>query len=226
MTKKLYAAFLPLLAVTAFTVMPAVAQAAPHWYSCESKAGGKFKDAFCKEAASSGTFEWAKIKEGESVTVKTKNAIEINGQGFSMTCEAKGKEKIENPVGGGAGVNSISELLFMECMTSTGDCLEPAFTFLHNEKKLSATNTLPATLIEKGGIRDEIREIEWELHCGGALVVLGKKNSLTPKVGSSVMEFGEGSGALEGTGGGKWTIAGNINLEGPIGGKGITAKNP
>ena len=87
MSKKFYAAFLPLLAMTAFTVMPAMAQATlPHWYSCIKQTGGKFKNNICTEGASSGTFEWAKIKEGEPVTIKVKGVIELFCLGLIRTC--------------------------------------------------------------------------------------------------------------------------------------------
>ncbi len=35
MTRKVYSAIVPLLAMVAFAVMPVAAQAAPHWYICK-----------------------------------------------------------------------------------------------------------------------------------------------------------------------------------------------
>ena len=234
MSKKLYVAFLPLLAVTAFTVMPAMAQAAPHWYSCVKQTGGKFKNSTCTEAAPSGTFEWAKTAESTPITVKASGTLELRSLGLIRTCFVKSKGKIENPAGGGAGVNSITELEFGECRSDNEEvCREPTtFTVLHNEKKLSATNSLPATLINgeengKNVVRgDEIREIELQAFCDGVFSGLFQHGSLTPKIGSNLAEFGKGSGELEGTGGGKLTFSGNLHLEGPAEDKGITAKGP
>jgi hypothetical protein len=230
MTKKLYVAFLPLLAMAAFTIMPAMAQAAPHWYSCESKTGGKFKNSTCTEAASSGTYEWVKTAESTPITVKVSGGLEVYSLGLIRFCSVKSREKIENPAGGGAGVSSITELEFSECKSSNESvCGEPlTFTVLHNEKNLSATNSLPATLTEKEGmVRDEIREIELQAFCHGAFSGLFKNGTLTPEIGHNFAEFkGESSGRLEGTGGGLLTFHGVLNLEGSAGHKGITAKSP
>jgi len=43
MSKRFYAAFVPLLAVAAFAAMPATSQAAFHWYACLKHAGDRRK---------------------------------------------------------------------------------------------------------------------------------------------------------------------------------------
>ena len=58
MSKKLYAAFLPLFAVAAFAVLPAAAQAqVPHWYSCQAKAGGTYENSVCTKTGAGKLFE-------------------------------------------------------------------------------------------------------------------------------------------------------------------------
>jgi hypothetical protein len=96
MFKKIFIGLAPLLAIAAFAVMPAAAQAVTqHWYV-------------------SGT----KATEGEQIPVVW-FGNEINlGQtsGFGeVNCRTIGGGTIENPVGGGAGVGSMNALTFYEC---------------------------------------------------------------------------------------------------------------
>jgi hypothetical protein len=228
MSKKMYAVFAPLIATMVFVIMPAIAQAAPHWYGCEASASGAFKDAFCSKAAPPAAFEWRRVPEGKSGQVPTKGVLGLNFSGVVLGCKVAGKGKIENPAGGASGIDSLSELIFSECTSSnTSLCSVPTVIVLHGGKKLGATNPLPSMLVEVAGvIRDEIRETELEIRCNGVLVALYNKGVLTPKVGSSVLEFGPGSGGLESTSGAKVTFDGILELEGPASAKGITAKNP
>jgi hypothetical protein len=75
MNRKLYAAFLPLAAVVAFALVPAAAQAAPHWYKCEhfTAATHNRKDNQCSETTTTGNFETFghHIKSGETNFRKT-----------------------------------------------------------------------------------------------------------------------------------------------------------
>jgi hypothetical protein len=233
MSKKLYAAFVPLFAVAAFAVLPAVAQAQPHWYSCE-KGHKEFKDAFCKEGSSAGPFGWVRIPVGNPVNFTLEGAPTITYHilGGEFTCSDKGKGTIENPVGGGAGTDSITEFVNTECAPSvppcrTGDTVE--ITFSRGGKPLSATNKWPSTLLAGPPIRDQISEIELKIECNEA----GTKTlwnvyagTLTPKVGSSTLEFDLGSGALKDREGHAFTWTGSLDLEGPAGDRGITAKTP
>ena len=72
MSKKLYAAFVPLLAVVAFVALPAAAQAAPQWYLCEKVAegAGKYKTNKC-EILEKGNYEWKKIGNLSSAVLAT-----------------------------------------------------------------------------------------------------------------------------------------------------------
>jgi hypothetical protein len=230
MSKKLYAAILPLLAVAASVTMPAVAQAAPHWYTCDSSASGKFSEAFCNKAASPGSFEWTRLSEGASAKVYIGGTLAISELGDMTTCAVKGKEQIENPVGGGSGVATITEWVFSGC-ESASECGSVNFAVLHAGKKLSATNGIPAKLIEveenaKKITKYEISGMEMEVRCEGAFVSLANKGALTPTIGSSTEEFGSESGLLETTGGWRYEFRGALSLEGPSGKLGITVKNP
>ncbi len=226
MSTKLYTAFLPLLAVAAFAVLPAVAQAqVPHWYSCEKRLGtGEFRDPICTKAAPPKEFEWIRLVESVPVVVKTKGTLELAG----ITCKVNDGGVAENPLGGGAGVNIVTKVVNTECK---GKCPNPEVTALHGGAPLSLINAWPSVLEEKvaGEIRDNISGIELVVLCevsGKKEVVDVFSGSLTPKVGSSVLEFGAGSGELEDPAKNKARVVGNDEIEGPAGDVGITAKTP
>jgi hypothetical protein len=218
MSKKLYAAFLPALAVAAFVAMPAAAQAQfPHWYSNN-----------------------VKIKVGtkevpNDVQVTTKGTLTLNALERGIECKVKDKGSIWNPAGGAAGEDEITEFLNSECKIAKGVAICAA-----GETLEVVAGNLPwySKLVEIAGvIRDEIfaevegvkKGIEVKIECNKA----GTKKvedtftgTLTPKIGTSVAEFGAGSGELEDAAHNKATVTGNDTLEGPAGDESITAKTP
>ncbi len=241
MSKKLYTAFLPLLAVAAFAVLPAAAQAAvPHWYSCEKSATGKFRNSTCTLAAPPAAFEWKIIPESVPVVVKTTSSptLTLHALGNEVTCTVLDYGVIENPPGGGAGIDLATEFVNSLCTATNekaiteGGCPKPEILVHHGGAALSLTNGLPSELEEVAGvIRDKITGTEVVVLCENAkkekeAVDVFNKGALTPKVGSSVLEFGAGSGELEDAATNKATVTGNDDVEGPAGDVGITAKTP
>ena len=83
MNKRVLASLAPLLAIMALTVVPAAAQAEPHWYL-------------------SGNI----LAEGKKMTVKTngKLVFSIPGTTIRVSCTVTDAEVLLNPKGGGAGV--------------------------------------------------------------------------------------------------------------------------
>jgi hypothetical protein len=215
MSKKLYAAFLPLFAVAAFAVMPAVAQAQPHWYS-----------------------NGVRIKLSTPVTVTTKGTLVLHAFGLTITCTVKDKGTIENPDNGTAGVDSITEFVNSACKSSNETEPPPKGC---PAPEIGALGLPWKTLLLPGPpIRDEITGIKIEVKCSGAKVdeFFG---TLTPKIvnGSPVTtckeatdSFAEfdtpGSGFLSdaATPPNKATVTGNDFIEGPAGDRCITVKNP
>src|ERR1017187_8873682 len=112
MSKKLYAALLPLLAVSAFAMAPAVAQAEPHWYSCHEVAAGtgKYTDPGCTKKVA-GNFELTRLPFTSaktpfiiSGTVSLKNAstgelgpCRVSGAGnvWNVNLANSGKDEVE-----------------------------------------------------------------------------------------------------------------------------------
>jgi hypothetical protein len=215
--KKLYAAFVSLLAVAAFAVLPAVAQAQPHWYS-----------------------NGVRIAGSKKVTVTTKGALDWQLLGAELTCKVKDKGTIENSAPGGAtgpaGIDSITEWVTTECVAVPAVCAAGE-TLEINPGKLPW-----ATLLLAGPpIRDEIKgmEIRFECNKAGVKTVIDVfTGNLTPKfvngapvttckeATDSFLEFDEpGSGFLTDPGGNKVVPSGNDFVEGPAGDRCITAKN-
>jgi hypothetical protein len=224
MSKKLYAAFLPLLAVAAFAVMPAVAQAQPHWYS-----NGKL------------------IKAGTNVAVTTHSTpagLSLKALGVDIVCTVKDKGTIKNPVGGGAGEDSITEFVNTECKPSVPPCEtgeKVGLTASRGGNPLSAANEWPSTLLAGPPIRDQIREIEINVVCSTKGVIDTFTGNLTPEMvngttGSlkgceagtdTVANFDEpGSGFLLDPALNKGFPDGKDCIWGPAGDEVITVKNP
>jgi len=229
MSKKLYTAFVPLFAVAAFAVMPAVAQAQPHWYR-------------------NGTI----IKAGKTVKVTTHSVLpglDFKALGVTITCKVvTDKGTVTNPTSGGAGYDNITNFVNKECTATpaspckTGETLE--LTALKGEEPLTAENEWPSTLLAGPPIRDEIREIEIWIECNkaGTKTVLDTfTGTLTPKIVNgttgteagcaagtdTVAEFDEpGSGFLLDPAGNKGFPSGKDCFWGSVAGEVITVKNP
>jgi hypothetical protein len=232
MSKKLYGALLPILAVTAFAMAPAVAQAQlPHWYSCEASSKGKFENTKCTKAAPPEDFEWVRIKAGtkekpNDVQVTTKGTLVLHAPGVEITCTVKDAGSIWNPAGGGAGEDEITEFTNSGCKAVPAAACE--------EAEILALN-LPwySRLLVGPPIRDEIyaevegvkKGIEIEVRCKKAKLDVFA-GILTPEVTANAVVFGMGSGELEDAAKNKATVTGTDELEGPAGDRGITAKTP
>jgi hypothetical protein len=162
------------------------------------------------------------IKEGtpESVTTTATLTLHALGGALTVTCKVKDTETIENPVGGGAGVDKVTLFKIAGCKGAGGGC---------TKFEVKANPPWSTKLLTGPPIRDEIAGVELTIVCkkpaGKVLDVL--TGSLTPEVGNSVLEFGAGSGELkESAGAGKATVTGTDKLKGPKNDTIITAKTP
>ncbi len=174
MNKKLCVGCAPLLAVVAFALMPAVAQAVPYWYS-----------------------DGIEIPQGEEVHVTTSGRLSftvVDGKvKISKTqCILKDKETIVNPLGGGAGTDELEEFELSACVLKarTPICPSP------NKIEIVAVN-LPwmTELVAGSPIIDEIKDIDLETKCSGS--ALGTfTGALTPKLVKHTLKFGKGYGNL------------------------------
>ena len=218
MSRKLYAALLPLFAVAAFAVLPAVAQAQPHWYS-----NGKI------------------IKAGTKVAVTTHSSpggLDFKAVGETITCTVKDKGTITNPTGGGAGVDEITEFENTKCVAEPSSCAA-------GETETLTAGNLPWPSVLSGPpggpFKDTISKIEIKVECSTKGVIDTFTGQLTPTIvngttGSltgcekgtdTVANFDAlGTGSLTDPLGNPGVPSGKDCIWGPAGDEVITVKNP
>jgi 6-phosphogluconolactonase (cycloisomerase 2 family) len=175
---------------------------APHWYS-----------------------EGTRLKPGQSELVATKGLVTIHLAGeVEITCKVKDSESIENPVGGGAGIDQMLAFSLRGCKVKGTICKA-------GEKIEVNAGGLPwATELQAGPpITDAISGMELKIECFNKKTKVKTvfdvlSGTLTPTVGNSVLEFGLSSGVLAGTPPGY--LSGNDSMKGPPKDKVITAHTP
>lgn len=203
MNKKLFASLAPLLAVTAFAVVPAAAQAEPHWYKGTTLIGSS------------------------PITIATSGNLTLNTLGASIKCKVTDAEEIWNPVGGGAGQDSVTAFMLTGCKNKVASASCPKGPITITAEGLPWPSRLFSTPPPASVIRDEITKIRLNVGCAGSAGTVGDvfEGSLTPEVGNGTLIFGPGSGSLLDSGSNPLTISGVDKLKGPPKGK-ITAKDP
>jgi hypothetical protein len=211
MTKKLYAALLPLFAVAAFAVMPAVAQAAPHFYKCEAKAGGKYHDADCTEKVA-GNFELTRLPFTSAKTqVITWGKLTLtNATLGKVTCKKIDAGNVWNTTEAAVGKDNIEVFVLYECTAAA--CPSPGV--------LTVTAAgLPwlTELVAGTPIRDKTTGISVTIKCTEPAVEAVFTGELTPEFvndSPSYTEFGPGSGHLTSSVFGEGTITGKDKIMG------------
>ena len=164
MSKKLYGALLPVLAVVAFAIVPAASQAAGfHWYRCkhEATATHKFSDSECqKEVAGTGSWEWSRLPFSETKTQAiTFGKLKLTASnGLVIECKVLDAGNIWNPVGEGPGKDNIEVFINYECKAvPETTCATVSVT----------AKGLPWTTELAAGPVDKIKAIEILVNCAG-----------------------------------------------------------
>ena len=152
MSKKLLTGLAPLVAIAAFVVMPAVAQAEPHFYKNNSLAAASEKIP---------VFSWGKL------TLEPEPQIAA-----STTCENIAGGYVENPSGGGAGIGATLRFATYNCTNAecpageieiAGKKFEKEFEVVSVPQKFPWPSVL--TEAEAGIIRTESKGVQVELAC-------------------------------------------------------------
>jgi hypothetical protein len=191
-----------LVALVAVAITPSVAQAVePHWL-------------------------WAKpaevIPEGLAVPVETSGPMNFNITGpkkekiAKLQCKVVDKDIIENPVGGGAGVDEMTSFEFTGCVTK-GACSTGAPYMLIPTGLPWSSKLVAGTPIKNGLF------MEFTLACGGAVVSTFKGMVFPTIKGFGGMMFNTSTGTLTDGSGNTMTITGKDNLKGPPGKEKISA---
>ena len=196
---------------------------------------GKFENNICTKEGGKKEFEWVKLKAGtkevpNDVQVTTKGTLILTALEREIECTVKDAGSIWNPAGGGAGEDEITEFTNTNCKVIKGSAICTVAT----ELEVLAVNLPWYTILENiGGVIERqnlrgiggVKGIEIAIDCNKTVedVFTGM---LTPKIGVNVAEFGAGSGELEDAAKHKATVAGKDEIEGPVGKRGVTAKEP
>ncbi|HEY0516548.1 MAG TPA: hypothetical protein VGD00_05465 [Solirubrobacteraceae bacterium] len=191
-----------LLALAAIAVMPQVAQAVePHWL-------------------------WAKpaevIPEGTVVPVETFGGLTFVIKGpkkekiAKIQCKLVDRDLIENPVGGGAGVDEMITFEFTSCSFG-GACTTGAPYSLQPAGLPWSSKLLAGSPIKNGLF------MEFNLTCGGAILSTFKGMEFPTIKGFGGMKFAPATGTLTDGFGNTMMIAGKDNMKGPPGKEKISA---
>jgi len=228
MSRKIYAALLPVLAVAAFAAIPATSQAAVHWFKCEHSAAKthKWTDSSCSvaNAKTEGEYERVELpleKEGKvtKIRVKTFGVLTLSVGTVHVTCFVDDHGKVWNKT---AATNGLDEVQFFENYECESTSCPSGVT-------ITAEGLPWATELGAGPI-DTIKGIQIKLVCTGVLTETFT-GELSPKFvngtqangGGSFAQFEAGSGTLTGSGGNKATAEGRDYVFGVVNGEVILA---
>jgi hypothetical protein len=228
MSKRFYAAFVPLLAVVAFAAMPATSQAAFHWYKCEhfATANHKFSDSECQKAVvNTGNWEWVRLPFNSAKTqIITFGKLTLTASnGIVITCKVIDAGNIWNVTEPTAGQDNIEVFVNYEC--ASAQCATVSVT----AQDLPWETELAAGPIDDIG--NVAKPVEVTVNCAGTILTF--KGQLAPKVVNSTEteptfgEFTATTGTLEEpTTKLKATVEGKDRILGWEHGEDIQVRNP
>lgn len=159
------------------------------------------------------------LKEGERVAVSTAGALSSTVNGSLIKCALKDQETLENPVGGGAGVDEMTAFTLSPCRAY------PALCPRRSIFSVIAGNLPWQTLLGAEPdltIRDLIGVIALSVYCDNTLLDTFT-GILAPKMNNGTLEFTAGSGVLEDPFGTQFPVSGKDKLTGPAGRPYVTA---
>ncbi len=200
MNRKAFASLAPMLALAVFVVVPAAAQAAPHWYKKNVLLGSA------------------------PVTVATSGALTLSALGTVIKCKVSDSEEIWNPASGGPGEDLVGAFTLSKCKVKAASPVCPKGAAEVLASGLSWPSRLLSTPPPGPVIRDEIAGVRLTIVCSTGV---GDEfvGSLTPEVGNGVLIFGgPGGGTLFDGASNPMTVSGKDKLIAPPGK--VTAKDP
>jgi hypothetical protein len=175
MRRKLLVRLAPVAVVAIFVAAPAAAQAEPHWYIGS-----------------------VRIPEGKKVTLKTGGTLTFTEtfSGTAVTCSVVDAEVVYNPVGGGAGLDSMKAFKVTHC--APPPC--PSKNGVVRPLVVTALN-LPwaSKLVGVSPIADEFTGVELKFQCKGSSVFQTYSGTLSPWVGLGQLEFNSPTTGMLGT---------------------------
>jgi hypothetical protein len=203
MSRKSIAGLVPLLALIAFAVVPAAAQAAPHWYKKNVLVGPA------------------------PVAATTTGALTLNALGAEIKCKVNDKEEIWNPASGGPGEDVMTGFALIGCKNKIATPACPKGMIAVTAENLSWRTLLVTTPPPGSVIRDYIFGVRLNVGCSNSAGALGDifEGTLTPEVGNGTLIFGgSGGGTLLDSFSNPLTVSGIDKVKAPPGK--VTAKDP
>ena len=203
MSRKSLACLMPLLAVIAFVVVPAAAQAAPHWYKKNVQVGAGH------------------------VTAATTGTLTIEALGAKIKCKVNDKEEIWNPASGGSGEDVMTGFALVKCKNTVASPGCPTGPLPVTAENLPWRTLLVTVTTTPVTIRDEIFGVRLNVGCANSAGTTGDvfEGTLSPQVGNGDLIFGgPGGGTLFDPSLNPLTVTGKDNFKAPPGK--ITAKDP
>ncbi|HTR88905.1 MAG TPA: hypothetical protein VMG62_02200 [Solirubrobacteraceae bacterium] len=202
MSRRSTAGLVPLLATIALAVVPAVAQAVPHWYKKNVLVGSA------------------------PVATTTVGALTLNALGAEIKCKVNDKEEIWNPASGGPGEDVMTGFALIGCKNkvATAACPKGAISVISENLPW---RTLLVTISPPNVIRDYIFGVRLNVGCSNSAGALGDvfEGTLTPEVGNGTLIFGgPGGGTLLDSFSNPLTVAGIDKFKAPPGK--VTANDP
>jgi hypothetical protein len=166
MLKKLTVGFAPALLVVAAMSLPAIAQAAPHWYQ-----------------------NGVPIPQGKPKVVKTTGTLTFTetSSGTVVKCTVADAEVLLNPVGGAAGTDLMKAFKVSNCAP---DPCPLSTSGVPRALVVKALNLpWPSELIEVPPIADSFTGVELKFSCKGSSTFKIYSGTLSPWVGLGFLEF-------------------------------------
>jgi hypothetical protein len=235
MSKKLYAAFVPLLAVVAFVAMPAAAQAAPHWYICkhETAATHEYTDSACSvKLTGKGEYERLRLPFTSAKTrVKTFGVLTLtNATLHSAKCFVDDHGKIWNKALAEPGFDEIQVFENYECTPEPATACTGVLTVTASGLPWASELTEAVA----GTPRDKISGIHVTLKCTEPVAEFEFTGTLEPKIingtqkngGVSFAEFDATAGTLSNPTVGTATVTGKDYFIGVENAEQVLVLNP
>ena len=174
MRRKFLAGLVPCVAVAAFALAPAAAQAEPHWYK-----------------------KGVPVGPGPVATT-TVGSVVFKVLGAEIKCKVNDKEEIWNPTSGGAGEDLMTGFALIKCKNKVASPACPKGPITVTAENTPWPTRLVSTPPPGSVIRDVINGVRLTVGCAGSSGTVGDvfEGTWSPEVGIGALIFGPGSGTL------------------------------
>jgi alpha-tubulin suppressor-like RCC1 family protein len=167
------------------------------------------------------------IPEGKPETVATQGTLTFSRIYFEeseVTCRVTDEETIENPVGGAAGSDSLTQVTFSNCfIPSSGPPVNAGLCGSFTPEVIAHHLPWATQLLAGSPAGEEIKGMEVEIKCSNGTVLQSLTGNLTPAFGGGVATFTSTTGTLQQSNFPVMThVLGTDSFTGPVGDELVT----